>query len=281
MVFYSKSENEKTDNKAESKTDAEFRKSHTYVEHPEHASKLGSVHHKHHDEPGVRVPTGIPGFDELIEGGIKLHNTILIEGGAGTGKSIFAVQFLYNGIEQFNENGVYISFEEEREDFYSNMRRFGWDLEKLEQEKKFLFLRYFPEQVEKVLASGGGIIHDAIDAIKAKRLVIDSITAFTLLHNDELTKRESLLTLFRLIKKWGCTALVIGQPEITDPNSQPFNLLEFECDGVIRLYHHLEHNIRQRTIEVYKMRGTKHAEKTFSLEITAKGIVVYPENSNI
>ncbi len=262
------------------KADADLRATKAYVEDKDRSSKLGSILQKS-SAATERVPTGIPGFDELIEGGLRSRTIVLVEGGAGTGKSIFSTQYLYNGIIKYHQNGIYISFEEEKEDFFANMRRFGWDLARLEAEKKFLFLRYLPEQVEKVLAAGGGIIRDAVDSISAKRIVIDSMTAFSLLHDDELSKREALLTLFRIIKKWDCTTVVIGQTEMGDDDSHHFDILEFECDGVIRLYHRLEHNIRQRMTEVYKMRGTKHAEKTFTMEIAKAGIIVYPENNTI
>lgn len=262
------------------KTDQEFRDAKVFVKDKERSSKLGSIVQR--NLPGKRIPTGIPGFDDLIEGGIKKDSIVLVEGGAGTGKSIFCTQFLYNGITEFNENGIYISFEEEKNDFFDNMKRFGWDLKKLEDEKKFIYLRYQPEQVEKVLSSGGGIIRDAIESINAKRIVFDSITAFTLLHDDELSKREAILTLFRAVKKWDCTTLVVGQPEILgNDEHHPFNILEFECDGVIRLYHNIEHNIRQRNLEIYKMRGTKHAERMFTIEINENGIVTYPDNEQL
>lgn len=261
------------------KSDTDLRKTGTFVEDKTRAAKLGSIHQR--AGPGKRIPTGIPGFDNMVEGGFKENSIVLIEGGAGTGKSIFCTQYLINGIEHYKEHGIYISFEEEKEEFFENMKRFGWDLQKYEDEKKFTYLRYQPEQVEKVLSAGGGIIRDAVDSIGAKRLIIDSITAFTLLHDDELSKREAVLTLFRIMKKWGCTSLVIGQPELLgDDANHPFNILEFECDGVVRLYNRMEHNIRQRTLEVLKMRGTKHAEKMFTMEIAKEGIIAFPDAAN-
>lgn len=246
--------------------------------------KIGSIISKPSDSKSniERVKTGIEGMDPLIEGGLKKESVVLIEGGAGCGKSIFCLQYILNGIEKFNENGVYISFEEEKQDFFENMLRFGWDLAKLEEEGKFAYLRYNPEQVEKVLSGGGGLVRDVVEKINAKRIVIDSMSAFTMLHDEELARREATLNLFKTIKKWKCTTLVIGQPEFSDYDidKHPFNILEFECDGVIRLYNAREHNIRTRTVEVFKMRGTKHASKTFTMEITDNGIIIYPDASS-
>ena len=245
--------------------------------------KLGAIISKPSKGKIARVPTGLKGLDSLIEGGIKRNSAVLVEGGAGCGKSIFCMQFIFNGIEKFGENGVYISFEEEKEEFFENMLRFGWDLAKLEAEKKFAFLRYTPEQVEKVLSGGGGLVRDVVESLGARRLVIDSMSAFNMLHDDEFAKREATLSLFRTIKKWNCTTLVVGQPEFFeyDIDKHPFNVLEFECDGIIRLYNMRDHNLRTRTIEVFKMRGTKHASKIFTMEITNKGVIIYPDSSNL
>ena len=247
------------------------------------ANKVGSIINKKNDYIFERVSTGIDGLDNIIEGGIRKFSNVLVEGGAGCGKSIFCMQYLVKGIEKYNESGVYISFEEEKSEMFAAMSRFGWDLSKYEEQGKFAYLRYNPEQVGKVLSGSGGLIRDVVEKIKAKRLVIDSISAFTLLFKDELSKREAILNLFKTIKKWGCTTLVVGQPEFAeyDSDKHPFNVLEFECDGVIRLYNMREHNLRTRTVEVFKMRATKHASKTFTMEITDKGIVIYPDSADL
>lgn len=104
-----------------------------------------------------------------------------------------------------------------------------------------------------------------------------------MLYNDPSAKREATLNLFKTIKKWGCTTFVVGQPEFSeyDSDKHPFNVLEFECDGVIRLYNMREHNLRTRTVEVFKMRATKHASKTFTMEITDNGVVIYPDSADL
>jgi len=223
-----------------------------------------------------RIPTGISSFDSLVEGGLKKNSITLVEGDTGTGKSIFCTQFLVEGARKFDESGVYINFEESREDLYENMLRFGWDLQKLEDMGKLAFLRTTPEQLEKMLNAGGGLLRDTMDKVKAKRIVIDSLTSYLLLHNDKSTQRESLLLMFQSVKKWECTTLVAGEI-FENPEEHPINVLDFEVDGVIRLYNRKEQDVRKRALEVFKMRGTKHAAKTFSFEITDSGIVVYPE----
>ncbi len=236
------------------------------------------VRHKPSKSNMGRVPTGIPGFDKVIEGGLKKHSVTLAGGCAGAGKSIFAMQYLINGITQFNEPGVYVSFEENREEIFDDMACFGWDLEELEKQGKFVFLRYNPDQVNKVLKTGGGPIRDVIDSIGAKRLVIDSISAFSLLYETELKQREAALSLFYILRRWDCTTMVTGQYFAVElPHDSA--AVEFEVDNIIWLYNIKKEDIRVRAIEVFKMRGTKHSVKTFPFEITTEGIVIYPEET--
>ena len=219
-----------------------------------------------------RVATGIYGLDKLIEGGFKKNSTNLVAGGPGSGKTIFAIQFLVEGVKK-GEPGIYITFEEKKEKLYDDMLSFGWDLAKYEKEKKFVFLEYTPEQVKKILTEGGGLIESVIEKLKITRLVIDSISSFTLLYQDDLMKKEASLALFELIEKWNCTALLVSQAE-TSQDTIITAALEFEVDGIILVYYTKVKGKRIRAIEILKMRGTKHPNKTFSFEITSKGVAI-------
>lgn len=218
-----------------------------------------------------RVSSGIPELDSLLQGGFKKNSVNLIAGTAGSGKSIVAMQFLVAGLKK-GEAGIYITFEEKKRKVYEDMLEFGWDIEKYEKEGKFTFLEYTPEQVKKVLVEGGGIVESIIEKMKAKRLVIDSVTSFALLYEDELTKKEAALSLFELINKWDCTAVMTSQGSVADESVTA--AMEFEVDGIIFLYHSKIKGIRKRALEVIKMRGTKIPNKTFSLEISKTGIKV-------
>ncbi|HLD06262.1 MAG TPA: ATPase domain-containing protein [Candidatus Nanoarchaeia archaeon] len=222
-----------------------------------------------------RVPFGIAELDRLISGGVIKNSINLVAGSAGAGKSIFALQFLVNGIKKYGEPGVYITFEEKKKKTYEEMLEFGWDLAKLEKEGKFAYLEYTPEQVKKVLVEGGGIVEAVIEKVKAKRIVIDSVTSFALLYEDELTKKEAALSLFELIDKWDCTGVLTSQ----DTRAEDMTIsaaLEFEVDSIFLLYHFKRKGVRQRAMEILKMRGTKIPEKTFAMDIVEKGIVVFP-----
>src|SRR3989344_2230681 len=178
-----------------------------------------------------RIPIDIPGFDELIQGGFKKNSINLVAGGAGSGKTIFAIQFLIDGIKRFREPGIYITFEEKKDKLYEDMLGFGWDLAKFEKAGMFVFLEYTPEQVKKVLVEGGGTVDAVIEKMNAKRLVIDSITSFVLLYQDELTRKEAALALFELISKWNCTAILTAQEKFMNRDNIEAEL-EFEVDSI-------------------------------------------------
>lgn len=237
---------------------------------------------KYHDKefnPLIRIPSGISGFDDLCQGGFPKNSVSLLGGDAGSGKSLFAMQFLVQGIKEYNEPGVYISFEESKEVVFDRMKQYGWDLEKLEQEKKFVFLQYTPEQVEQVLESGGGIVSDVVLSIEAKRVVFDSLTAFAFLFETEFKQRSALLSLFTLIRKWGCTALLIAEEEPNLRNHRA-NIMEFESDADILIYNEIIGNKREHAIEIYKMRGTNHSHNIYPISVSTDGIQIGSRNIN-
>ncbi|HLC55283.1 MAG TPA: ATPase domain-containing protein [Candidatus Nanoarchaeia archaeon] len=223
----------------------------------------------------TRIPSGILGMDSLVEGGLKKESINLVAGDPGTGKTIFAIQFLMQGIQN-GEPGVYITFEEKRDKLYEDMLTFGWNLEEYERKGLFAFLEYTPEQVKKVLVEGGGTIEALIQKIKAQRIAIDSISSFIMLYQDELTQKEAALALFELINSWHCSAILTSQNTQMDQEAVSA-ALEFEVDSIIVLYHLKVKGIRKRAIEILKMRGTRHPDKTFLLEITPNGLKINPQ----
>jgi len=221
----------------------------------------------------IRVPTGIPNFDGLVEGGFEKNSTNLVVGGSGSGKTIFAVQFLINGIKK-GEKCLYITFEEKKDEFYCNMMDFGWDLKKLEDEGKFIFLEYTPEKVRDTLEEGGGNIESIVLKKKINRIVIDSITSFELLFRDEIEKREAALSLFNMLRKWDCTTLLTYEGDPYLDKKTAARTLEFEVDSIILIYFIRTKKERDRYLEVLKMRGTKHSREIYPLLINNKGVVI-------
>lgn len=225
-----------------------------------------------------RVHTGISGLDDVMEGGFKYNSINLVGGGAGSGKSIFCMQFLVEGASKHNENGMYISFEQTEKKIIDDFKRFKWGLSELVNGKKLVVLYYSPEQVQKVLQTGGGVIRDLIEAHNIKRIILDSLTAFTLLFPTDLEKRKAVLKLMEATSKWGVTTLMTLEHE-ANPDRHSSNVAEFEVDGVILLYNLRKGDLRERSLEVFKMRGTKHATKIFPMKIDEYGIKIFPEEN--
>jgi len=225
-----------------------------------------------------RVKTGINGLDDLIDGGFEKDSMVLIVGSAGTGKTLFSLQFLYEGVTKYNEPGIFLSFEEEEKSLYSHAMQFGWDFKKIENEKKFKMLSFKPHQITKILEEGGGQIRDALKEIKAKRIVIDSITAYGLLFSDSYKRREKMLEFFSLLRKWEVTALVIVEDNPEEIEKEEGSI-GFISDAVVAMYyrHDEENGLRIHSLEIVKMRGTKHTNKLCAINFEENGITVYPD----
>jgi circadian clock protein KaiC len=229
-------------------------------------------------DPSVRVPTGINGFDDLIQGGFEKNSIVLVVGSAGTGKTLLGLQFLHEGVEKYKDNSVFISFEESKESIYKHSLQFGWNFEKLERENKFRMLFFKPHQVVKILEEGGGQIRDALTEINAKRVVVDSITAYALLFNDEYKRREKVLEFFSLLGRWNITSIVIAEDSPNTVENKEGSIA-FISDAVISMYYHHdeEKGLRIHSLEVLKMRGTKHTNKLCAINFEDDGINVYPD----
>ena len=182
------------------------------------------------------------------------------------------MQWLVDGIKR-GENGIYITFEEDDKALLDYLNCFGWDLHTLIAEHKLAILHYTPQQVEHVLEAGGGIIRDTVEAINAKRIVIDSLTAFSLLHETEIEQRRAVLSLFDNLRKWDITSFVTSQFE-ESPNHPDSSMLVYETDAVIIIYSFLKSNKRVHGIEVFKVRGSNHSPLTYPLHITNKGVSI-------
>lgn len=225
-----------------------------------------------------RVKTGITGFDELIEGGLEKNSTVVVVGSAGTGKTLFGLQFIYEGIMKYDEPGMFISFSEERESLYTHALQFGWNFEKLEKEGKFRLLLFKPHQMTKILEEGGAGIRDALTELGAKRVVVDSITVYGLLFKDEYEKRDKTLEFFNSLKKWEVTSIIISEESPENLEGEEGGI-GFIADAIISLYykHDEEKGIRIHALEVLKMRGTKHTNKICAINFEKDGIRVYPD----
>lgn len=238
-----------------------------------------------------RVPTGIPGFDQLCGGGLLRNRSYLLSGQAGSGKTIFGIQYLYQGITEYGENGIYIATEERPEQVRENMTEFGWDIEALEEEGKLAILDACSTKIgipsqEKyvdVRPFDSRSMMDQIIAIQedidAKRALVDSTTSIGFYLGDVQKFRMELLKLSTTLEILGLTSLLTCELEEGESKSSRFGVEQFIVDGVIKLEIKTVDAARISGISIVKMRGTNHSRNNHGYEITPSGIRVYPNET--
>ena len=261
-----------------------------------------------------RIQSGIPGFDQIVGGGLIRDRVYLLAGPAGAGKTIFSSQFIYNGLRQFNENGVYVVLEETPQHLRENLyNSFSWDIGSYEDngnmvvldaissrlglssDERFVVPR--PFTLEALLYE----IQTAIQTVNARRVVIDSLDAMSL----ELTQvdlRSLIQRLTMILKSFGCTTLLVSGQTETSLQSGRKAVEEYVVDGMIRLHHTLEESlsgettleqnavqeqslednsfamkVRSRKIEIPKMRGSQHSNHLHPFIIGEQGIEIKSE----
>jgi len=156
-----------------------------------------------------RVSTGVSGLDEVIGGGCPLGSLIILAGNPGTGKTIFSATFLYNGIVNYSEKGVYVSFAENGETFLSNMLSLGFNFEELEKRNMFRFLDLVTAREEAAPAIMETVLRE-VSEFGAKRLVIDSFSAMAQAFKDTHETRILLHTILsRATRLLGCTTILV------------------------------------------------------------------------
>jgi KaiC/GvpD/RAD55 family RecA-like ATPase len=235
-----------------------------------HDEKL-SFAHKSNNEI-IRIKTGVEGFDDLIEGGIPRSAFVLLSGGTGTGKSIFGMNFLAHGAKN-DEPGVYVSLEEGFDENKKQMALFGWEMDEMQKQKKLLVLQPKIYNFDKLVES----IQEAIYSIKAKRVVIDSISILELYFEDKFNTRRSILELARTLKGLDVTTIAITEADENTGKLSRDSVEEFVADGVIMLYLDKRENLMSRAIGVRKMRATNHSLRIHPVQIKKpKGMIIYP-----
>lgn len=235
-----------------------------------------------------RVQTGIPGLDNLMEGGLPEGRAFLVVGSTGTGKTIFCLQFLYNGATKFNEPGVYVTMDERPELIRQDCMRFGWDLRKLEQENLLQIIDGtsgkigMPSEEEFSLPATGfdlnKLMLEVMRAVKktgAKRVIIDSVPALGFNFENESEVRKAVLKVSYMLSRIGVTSIMVSEVEEGAKGFGRYGVEEYVVDGVIVMHYMGIGTQSNRTLHIRKMRSTKHSEDLHPLEITEKGLIVH------
>jgi circadian clock protein KaiC len=230
-----------------------------------------------------KSPTGIPGMDEITGGGLPRGRPTLVAGGAGCGKTLFAMEFLVNGAIQYDEPGVFVAFEENADELTQNVASLGFDLKVLIKQKKLLidYVRVERTEIEEAgeYDLDGLFIRlgHAIDTIGAKRVVLDTLEVlFGALPNEGILRAE-LHRLFRWLKEKGVSAVVTA--ERGDGTMTRFGLEEYVADCVISLDHRVTDQVSTRRLRIVKYRGTLHGTNEYPFLIGKNGISVLPITS--
>jgi circadian clock protein KaiC len=230
-----------------------------------------------------KLETGIPGFDFIAEGGLPQGRGTLIAGTAGSAKTVFACQFLAEGIKR-GEAGVFVTFEEPPKAIRKNMRGLGWDIVAWEENRKWAFVDASPQPGEQPMVSGsydlGALlarIEFAIRKYNARRVSLDSLGAIFSHLNDISQVRSDLFIIASALRELEVTAIMTAERTDEYGEISRYGVEEFVADNVVILRNVLTDEKRRRTIEILKYRGTDHQKGEFPLTIVpGKGIVVIP-----
>lgn len=233
------------------------------------------------------IITGVPGLDELFSKGIPRGYSILVAGGAGSGKTILSLQILENKCIE-GKKCFYMSFEESETRLMEHMDEFGWHAKQAIKEGLLKIQRINPfeitRNVDALLAKQKGELLIDVDPVilpknfKPDFVVVDSLTAIaSAFTGKEDSYRVYIEQLFRFFENLGSTNFLITETNQVPEIFSQTGVEEFLADGVIVFYNFKKGDVREKGIEILKMRGEDHTRKIVALAITDKGIVVYPE----
>ncbi|MEK6885554.1 MAG: ATPase domain-containing protein [Nanoarchaeota archaeon] len=250
-------------------------------------TKIKDLKFKYNKQISKYVNTGIPGFDDLFQEGIPKGSNVLVAGGAGSGKTIFCLQTLaYHAAK--GEKCFYMSFEESEDKLKQHMKEFGWDADKMIKAGNLKIERINPfeitRNVDAMLAKEKGELLIEIEPVilpknfKPDFIVLDSLTAIaSAFTGKEDSYRIYIEQLFRFFERLGSTSFLIAETKQIPEVFSTSGVEEFLADGVIVLYNIKRGDIRENAVEILKMRGEKHQKKIVAMQITDKGLIIYPE----
>ncbi len=259
--------------------------------------KTNHVKEKHvhtHKKPKVvkkpEVPeffkTGITGLDGLFKEGIPANSSVLVAGGAGSGKTLLTLQMLYNAAKA-GKKCFYMSFEESEERLNKHMKNFGWNLGDKRSNLRIQRFNLFDitRSIDALMAKqSGDLLIDVEPVILPKNfkpdiIVVDSLTAIaSAFYGKGDTYRLYINQLFRFFEEQGVNTFLISETNQDPTTYSSTGVEEFLADGVIVLYNIRSGNVREHGLEVLKMRGTSHEKKIVAMQIVeGKGVEIFPE----
>ncbi|MFO8109318.1 MAG: KaiC domain-containing protein [Thermoplasmata archaeon] len=225
-----------------------------------------------------RVTTGIKGLDTMLNGGVPRGHVFTVMGSFGTGKTTFALQYLWEGVEK-GEKCVFISLEEDKEAMLTTAKSYGWDFTKHIDTGDIFIEKLSPADANATVNRLKSELPEFINNFGAKRIAIDSVSLLNMLSDTPQQKRERLFGLCSMIKDTGATTLLTAEVKDENPRSSRDGLVEYTVDGVILLGYEYSKQDVQMSIQVLKMRRIEHSRSVKPYEITGKGIEVHTEGA--
>ena len=231
------------------------------------------------------IKTGIPGFDTILSEGIKKDSSVLVSGPPGSGKTIFGLQFICSGANEYDEPGVYISLSQSVDEIKNDCKSLGLDIEDLISKGKVLLIDLRPFKIKDEVVDRDDSLYKAeqipfehltrfilnsIKKIKAKRIVVDSISILGMQYSDKFHMRQGLQGMIQSLENFNVTSLLISE---NSENNIPSE--SFVTSGIIELDNQIINNKMKRTIKITKLRGIKHSEQVHSLELGSNGLYIY------
>ena len=231
-----------------------------------------------------KTQTGISGFDDIVFGGLPTGWTVLLSGSSGAGKTILALQYLYNGVTKFNENAVFVACEESPGKIKKAVEGFGWNLNALEEEGKLIFIDATDKWITDIGDAStefglGSLLNEIEDAVKktgAKRVVIDPASTLLLQFERSIAVRRALHKIAGMLENLECTSMItVERPEALGVTAWK-NVEDFVLDGVIIVSTRESAGKRIRNLEIMKMRSTYFLSGKHPMKIANNGVCVFP-----
>jgi len=224
-----------------------------------------------------RIKTGIPGLDQVLKGGLRKNSNVLITGSPGTGKTIMALQFIYYGAKDSDDNGIFITTEDNVEDIRQNAKNLGMDIASMENKGKIFFMQKPLTTLKGGISSIKGLV-DAIKKYNIKRVALDSLIFFEYLYpkfnHNRMEFRRQVLIFMQQMKKAGVTFWAVSERQVTDFDRLTYDMMDFVFEGFIVLSRIRKGSYFERVLTVAKIRGQDHSLDVYPVTITDDGLKI-------